>query len=675
MSATFVVLAVGGVWMAWRQARRSRRCGCSACCSLPWLSASLPAALLIWSGPSVAARVARRRTGAGRPRLRRHWQRSSRVAALASAASRRLRGRGRSRARSYAAAAWQASPSVPSGDEPHYLIITQSLLKDHDLRIENNHRNGDYRAYYAGELPKPDYPPSRTRPADLLDSRAWPAGHRRAGICHRRLSRRRRLSDSDRLGRQRAGVASDVAVTGRADAAWFGWAAVTLSVSVIFHSFTVYPDGPGGVIALTGVWALLRAGAGTDVTARAARPMVAAWRRAGGAAVDPHAICADCRQPRRAHHPRLSTTRNAAGKAVAFLTIPAHQCHLLDRILHRDLRHARSVGAVRERRGLGVVHSRRSGRTVFRSAFWICWPTRPCCWSRLPACRRDGDATGDCGGSDLELLFVLVPYLLAVTHFAMWWGGRSAPATVLRADASACSRFPPASAGRGFGIARRARPCSPRWPLTAFISAALVFVDDGRLAFNVRETYARVARVAEQRDGSGARLPAWWRGPRAAPVSRRRDLAVSFFGAGVGCCERSRAGSWLRSRGALAAATASPYAAAAMVALTIVWALAGVDGRNLTPAQLEVLRRLGSERHALTFTASRQFHRLVACPKCRRSSAWSPGLHGARRRGPERSTAVPDRGGSCGAYRLRPRGACDDGLADDRHRPRSVFAD
>src|SRR4030095_12500338 len=47
-------------------------------------------------------------------------------------------------------------------------------------------------------------------------------------------------------------------VTRRSDAAWFGWAAVTLSVSTIFHSFSVYPDGPGGVIALTGVWALLR---------------------------------------------------------------------------------------------------------------------------------------------------------------------------------------------------------------------------------------------------------------------------------------------------------------------------------------------------------------------------------------------------------------------------------
>ena len=42
-------------------------------------------------------------------------------------------------------------------------------------------------------------------------------------------------------------------------AAWFGWAAVTLSATTIFHSFTVYPDGVGGVIALTGVWALLRA--------------------------------------------------------------------------------------------------------------------------------------------------------------------------------------------------------------------------------------------------------------------------------------------------------------------------------------------------------------------------------------------------------------------------------
>src|SRR5947199_249206 len=53
--------------------------------------------------------------------------------------------------------AWAVAPRQPVGDEPHYLIITQSLLLDHDLQIENNHRRGDYRAYFRGGDMKPDY--------------------------------------------------------------------------------------------------------------------------------------------------------------------------------------------------------------------------------------------------------------------------------------------------------------------------------------------------------------------------------------------------------------------------------------------------------------------------------------------------------------------------------------
>ena len=45
---------------------------------------------------------------------------------------------------------------LATGDEPHYLVIAQSLLKDGDLKIENNHRRGDYRAFFGGEL-RPDY--------------------------------------------------------------------------------------------------------------------------------------------------------------------------------------------------------------------------------------------------------------------------------------------------------------------------------------------------------------------------------------------------------------------------------------------------------------------------------------------------------------------------------------
>ena len=38
------------------------------------------------------------------------------------------------------------------GDEPHYLVLTQSLWTDHDLRIENNHQRGDYREFFPGTL-------------------------------------------------------------------------------------------------------------------------------------------------------------------------------------------------------------------------------------------------------------------------------------------------------------------------------------------------------------------------------------------------------------------------------------------------------------------------------------------------------------------------------------------
>ena len=62
-----------------------------------------------------------------------------------------------------AAAHLASTPIFPSGDEPHYLVIAQSLWRDGDLRIENNHANGDYREYFAqGDL-KPDY---LTRGAD-----------------------------------------------------------------------------------------------------------------------------------------------------------------------------------------------------------------------------------------------------------------------------------------------------------------------------------------------------------------------------------------------------------------------------------------------------------------------------------------------------------------------------
>ena len=45
-----------------------------------------------------------------------------------------------------------ASMSALAGDEPHYLVLAQSLLTDHDLKVANNYARGDYHAYYSGDL-------------------------------------------------------------------------------------------------------------------------------------------------------------------------------------------------------------------------------------------------------------------------------------------------------------------------------------------------------------------------------------------------------------------------------------------------------------------------------------------------------------------------------------------
>src|SRR5262249_43434517 len=56
----------------------------------------------------------------------------------------------------YLLAAWQVYPRLPARDEPHYLVIPHTLLHDGDLAIANNHRRGDYEAYFPGPL-KPHY--------------------------------------------------------------------------------------------------------------------------------------------------------------------------------------------------------------------------------------------------------------------------------------------------------------------------------------------------------------------------------------------------------------------------------------------------------------------------------------------------------------------------------------
>jgi hypothetical protein len=65
-------------------------------------------------------------------------------------------------------------PAQPfTGDEPHYLLITKSIIKDGDINLANNYGNQDYLDFYPGRL-RPHAHPGR-KGNDYLYSQHFPA--------------------------------------------------------------------------------------------------------------------------------------------------------------------------------------------------------------------------------------------------------------------------------------------------------------------------------------------------------------------------------------------------------------------------------------------------------------------------------------------------------------------
>lgn len=209
---------------------------------LPWLPFRVPAAFLLWEGPLEVV----------------VW-----TAALRSLLI-------------FCSAWLVARPRVPSGDEPHYLVITQSLLRDGDLRIENNHQAHHYLDYYDGEL-RPDF---RRRGLDrqfysihapgvsaLVAPAFAVAGYPGAVFT---------VIAVVSLGLALLWRAAFV-LTGSAAAAWLAWAVLTASAPFLLHAFTIYPDGPGAAALIAGLLALVWLEAG----AMPQRPV--AWTAVGAA--------------------------------------------------------------------------------------------------------------------------------------------------------------------------------------------------------------------------------------------------------------------------------------------------------------------------------------------------------------------------------------------------------
>ena len=243
--------AVGALSPSWRLS--SWRAAPALLATVPWWPVPLPAVALVWTGPMAWAPIAvAAAIGPGR--------------AIAGPAARALAALPPARATVFAGAitlaaglgaAWSVAPRLPGGDEPHYLVITQSLLRDGDLRIENNHAGRDYAAYFGGDI-APDY---LVRGQDgevysihapgvsALVSPAFAAfGYRGAQATILLLA----VLTGALVWR------AGWLVSGDAAAAWFAGAAVVLSTTFLLQSVTIFPDGPGALAVALGSWLLVR---------------------------------------------------------------------------------------------------------------------------------------------------------------------------------------------------------------------------------------------------------------------------------------------------------------------------------------------------------------------------------------------------------------------------------
>ena len=577
---------------------------------LPFLPVTVPAALLVWAGPLriliwcgigllMMNELARRA-----PAARGTFDRLVKLA--------RMRPRvtaGVLSAAVFAAAYAFVAPALPGGDEPHYLVITQSLLLDGDLRIENNHRRGDYQAYYPGPL-APHYI-RRGRNGEIysihapglsaLVAPAFAIGGYPATVVFLILI---------------AAIGGALAwylgwlVTGSAAAAWFGWASVVLAPTTIFHSFTVFPDGLGGVITLTGVWALLRAGEERKTGSTAVRP----WLLHGVTlAVLPwlhtrFAILAGSLGALVLL--RLSTTRNSAGKAVAFLSVPAASalCWVgFFIVIYGTPDPSAPYGGSREFSaafipgGLtGLLFDQRFGLltnapvlvTAVAGLGLMLW--------------HSSGVAGDASTTDvsirrlaIELLFVSVPYLLTVANFAMWWGGWSAPARFAAAIVPLLA-IPAAFAWTTMRRRTSRYSATLALAITAFLSAVMIVPGRGALAFNTREGYAHSLNWLSRLADLGQGMPAWFR-DREPEFFLDTVLWIAIGLAAwrlIRVFERSPR---LRTTESFATVVSLVYASAFMLALTLTWSLHGAERVNAAPAQVDVLRRISGEHRLLAW--------------------------------------------------------------------------
>lgn len=559
-----VAIAVGLVARLRPSARRVMPLALVLLLWLPWLPGRLPAAFLIWTGPVVWLVWGAVAAGLAAPALKSisvaAWLTNPRRSPLLAACLAAL---------CYLVGAAALQEHVPDGDEPHYLVITQSLLGDGDLRIENNHARFDYAPYLAREI-TPDYL-RRGVDGEIYSIHA-------PGVSVAVLPAFAAAGYPGAVLTILLVVAVSMAglwvvawqMTSRAGAAWVAWTSVALTTPLFFHSFTIFPDGAGAACVVAGLWLLVT----QDMGRRAARPALFAVSAALACLPWLHtrfsivagllgaAIVLRMLWPGRGSmQPGDESAPHRFADAAIFLAVPS-----LAAIgwfgyfwtIWGTPNPAAPYGGYTQSslanigRGLtGLLADQQFGlltsAPIYLGAIAGMIPL---------AQRRPRLAT--------ELAVVVVVYTMAVASYQMWWGGFSAPARFLVV-------ILPAAALPLAALWQACRTNAARSTMLALLALSValvlprVFADDGRLLYNVRDGHDLPLDWANRSVNLPLAFPSVHRGATGAALT---DVAI-WMAASVVCLAVSR---WIAvRRGGAWPWTCLGLAASAMLAATLAW--------------------------------------------------------------------------------------------------------
>ena len=518
---------------------------------LPFLPGPMPAAFLIWQGPIegivwlivVAGLVAARRPTV--PKLF-----SGRATAPAFA--------GVLLAVSSLLVFTHVRGVTPGGDEPHYLAATQSVLRDADLRVENNYANGDYLEYFPGRL-EPHFIKRATSGeiysihapgVSLIVLPAFAVAGYIGAIVTMVLIAALTAALAWRLAWR---------ISGSVAASWASVIAVFGTAPYFFHSFTIYPEIIGGLLVTVAVWLLVGLSEGRAITTRMLIGTGTAlatlpWLHSRFAVLAGlfGAIIVI----------RLATRPRALPSIAALLAVPAvagAAWFAFFWVIWGSASPMAPYGADTSTaagyilRGLvGLLLDQQFGVLTTAPVYLVALAGAPELFKRRPRLT-------------IELLLVVVGYALTVASYQMWWAGSAAPGRFLVSILPLAVLPMAAFLGTGRGL----RSWMPL--ILLIVSVALVIpralVEDGRFIFNNRAEFDATIEWLSQTVDLTFALPSVHRDGGAIAL---RDGAVWLVALVVAAAlasllKRTIAVTWT--------VAAFAWAIGAMVATTIVWSL------------------------------------------------------------------------------------------------------